>query len=128
MAHPSYINAAEAPVFTLPDVEFRGLTAPSRGARELCTWHLYVAPTPLGEPHSLDREEVFVLIEGQLVIVIDGIATTLTSGDAIAVPAGAKLQLANASGSTAHALVCIAAGFSATMADGAAIGTPPWAQ
>jgi mannose-6-phosphate isomerase-like protein (cupin superfamily) len=128
MPYSSYVRAADAPAFTLPGVEFRGLTAPSRGARELCTWHLYVAPGPAGEPHSLDHEEVFVVIEGQLMIRIDGVESTLLSGDAIAVPAGTQLQVANISDETAHALVCIAAGFQATMVNGQHIGTPPWAQ
>jgi mannose-6-phosphate isomerase-like protein (cupin superfamily) len=110
-------------------LEFRGLTAPSRGAREICTWHLYVAPDRPSDPaHSLDHEEVFVLLEGRLAVGINGECTTLTPGDAIAVPAGAQLQITNPDGVIAHALVCIAAGFQGTMADGQVIGTPPWAQ
>lgn len=128
MSYFSHIRAAEAPAFTLPGVEFRGLTAPSRGARELCTWHLYVAPSPFGDAHSLDHEEVFVIIAGQLSIRLDGVESTLLPGDAIAVPAGTLLQVANPSDETTHALVCIAAGFQATMADGQHLGTPPWAQ
>jgi mannose-6-phosphate isomerase-like protein (cupin superfamily) len=121
---------ADAPVFSLPGLEFRGLTAPSRGAREICTWHLYIAPEHPSDPaaHSLDHEEVFVLLEGRLSVSINGECTTLAPGDAIAVPAGARLQLANPDSVTAHALVCIAAGFQGAMADGQVIGTPPWAR
>ena len=44
------VRAAEAPTFTLPRVRFVGLTAPSRGASEICTWRLYV------EPHAPSAE------------------------------------------------------------------------
>lgn len=124
----SCVRAADAPVFAVPGFEFRGLTAPSRGAQELCTWHLYVAPHTLGEAHSLDREEVFVVVEGQLDVRIDGVPATLIVGDAIAVPVGGRLEVGNATNDTAHAVVCIGAGFQAVMADGRPIGTPPWAQ
>ena len=125
----TYVSMADAPVYSLPGLEFRGLTSPSRGAREICTWHLYVAPELASdEAHSLDREEVFVVLEGRLSVSINGECTTLAPGDAIAVPAGAQLRLANLDSVTAHALVCIATGFQGTMADGQVIGTPPWAQ
>ena len=124
----SYVSAADAPVFTLPGVEFRGLTAPSRGARELCTWRLTVVPQHRdGDGHSLDHEEVFVVLEGQLTVTVNGVAETLAPGDAIAVPAGVQLQIANPGNVPAQALACIAAGFQAVMADGQHIGTPPWA-
>jgi mannose-6-phosphate isomerase-like protein (cupin superfamily) len=120
---------AEAPVFSLPGLEFRGLTSPSRGAHEICTWHLYLAPDrPSDEAHSLDREEVFIALDGRLSVYINGECTTLTPGDAIAVPAGAQLQLANPDSATAHALVCISAGFQGMTADGRVLETPPWAQ
>jgi hypothetical protein len=37
------VRAAEAPTFSLPGFRFTGLTAPSRGASELCTWYLTAA-------------------------------------------------------------------------------------
>lgn len=125
----SVIRAAAAPTFALPGIEFTGLTAPSRGASEICTWHLHIAPhTPSGEPHWLDHEEVFVVISGALTVTSNGLTDTLQSGDAIAVPARAHLQVSNTSDAPAHALVCIPVGFRATMASGEAVGTPPWAQ
>ena len=124
-----HIRAAEAPVFTLHGLDFHGLTAPSRGTLELCTWRLCVAPNySAGEAHRLNREEVFIGLNGQLEIRVNGVIETLPPGDAITVPAGAQLQIANPSGAEAQALVCIAAGFTAVMADGQVVGTPPWAQ
>jgi mannose-6-phosphate isomerase-like protein (cupin superfamily) len=121
-------RAAEAPTFTLPGFRFVSLTTPSRGASEICTWHLHVEPqAPGGEPHWLDHEEVFVLLEGTLNAVINDEQVSLAAGDALTVPALARLQLSNPADSPAHALVCIAAGFQGFTA-AQNIGTPPWAQ
>ena len=86
----SVVRAAEAPTFNLPGIRFVGLTAPSRGASEICTWHLHVEPrAPSGEPHWLDHEEVFILLEGKLHVVMNDVQVSLAAGDALAVPANA---------------------------------------
>ena len=123
------VRATEAPRFDLPGIHFFGLLAPSRGATELCTWRLEVDPGAGvdSEPHQLDREEVFVMLEGSLTITVDGQAFDLLVGDAIAVPARALLSVANRTSEKAVALVSIRAGFKAVMANGEEISTPPWA-
>lgn len=123
------VRATESPRFDLPGTHFFGLLAPSRGSTELCAWRLEVDPGVGidGEPHQLDHEEIFVILEGSLTITIDGQAFDLMIGDAIAVPAHAKLSAANRTSAKASALVCIQAGFRATMANGEDFGTPPWA-
>jgi mannose-6-phosphate isomerase-like protein (cupin superfamily) len=121
------VRATESLRFDLPGTHFFGLLAPSRGSTELCTWRLEVDPGVNGEPHQLDHEEVFVLLEGSLAITIDGQAFDLMAGDAIAVPARSLLSAANRTSAPAKALVCIRAGFRATMVSGEEVGTPPWA-
>lgn len=123
-----FVRAAEAPSFTLPGFLFTGLTAPSRGSSEICTWFLDIsANASSGEPHWLDHEEVFVLLSGTLRFVVDGEEATLTAGDAVAVPSQARLQLFNDADMPSRALVCVPAGMQAYNNEGA-IGTPPWAQ
>jgi hypothetical protein len=51
----------------------------------------------------------------------------LAEGDVAVVPAGEPIALANTGGVPARLQVAIRAGFSATMADGTSVGTPPWA-
>jgi mannose-6-phosphate isomerase-like protein (cupin superfamily) len=124
----SVVRAAEAPTFNLPGIRFVGLTAPSRGASEICTWHLHVEPhTPGGEPHWLDHEEVFILLEGTLRVMVDDELVSLAAGDALAVPANAHLHVSNPEDAPAHALVCVPAGFQA-FTQKEQLGTPPWAQ
>ena len=86
------IRAAEAQRFQLPGVEFTGLAAPSRGSAGLCTWKLTVDPGHGGgEPHTLDRDEVFMVLTGTVQVTPDG--DKLGPGDAIVVPAGEPISL-----------------------------------
>src|SRR5215217_1528562 len=88
------IHAVDAPKFELPGVEFTGLAAPSRGSAGLCTWKLTVAPGHGGDaPHTLDRDEVFMVLSGTVQITPDG--EKLGPGDAVVVPAGEPISLTN---------------------------------
>jgi mannose-6-phosphate isomerase-like protein (cupin superfamily) len=120
------IRANEAPRFQLPGVEFTGLAAPSRGSEGLCTWRLSVdVGVNNDEPHTLDRDEVFMVVSGTVQVTADG--DKLGPGDAVVVQAGEPIQLANLGETKAELYVAITAGFTGTMADGTTI-QPPWAQ
>ena len=121
-------RAARAPRFELDGFHFLGLTAPSRGATELCTWQLEIEPGVTSDAHRLTHEEVFLPLQGTLQVVVDGEEIEVAAGDALTVPARSLLQVANRSNEVSRVLVCIAAGFKAMHADGREIGTPPWAQ
>ncbi|TDD16785.1 cupin domain-containing protein [Kribbella turkmenica] len=119
------IRADEAPTFRLPGIEFTGLAAPSRGSAGLCTWKLTVeSGAGGGEPHTLDRDEVFMVLSGSVQVTPDG--DKLGPGDAAVVPAGEPVRLTNLGAGTAELYVAITAGFTGTMADGTTI-RPPWA-
>lgn len=121
------IRSAEAPVFDLPGVSFTALAAPSRGSTELCAWLLDVEPgVESPEAHTLDRDEVFLVVDGQIRLAPDG--PLVAAGDVVVVPAGEPIQLANPGDVPARVHVAIRAGFSARMADGSELGTPAWAR
>ena len=122
------VRTKNAPTFTIDGFHFIGLTSPSRGASEICTWRLELEPHAKSEAHWLDHEEVFVLLDGVITISVAGETFELHAGDAVSVPARSLLQLANINERTAHAIVCLPVGAHGTMADGREIGTPPWAQ
>lgn len=121
-------RVAQAPQFDLDGFHFLGYTSPSLGARELCTWQLSIDPGAISDAHKLNHEEVFIVLQGNFSILLEGEETELTTGDACTVPANCLLQVTNRSNQVARALVSITAGFRATLADGSEIGTPPWAQ
>jgi quercetin dioxygenase-like cupin family protein len=118
--------AAETPRFQLPGLEFTGLASPSRGSADLCTWRLTLEhglSSP--EPHTLDRDEIFMVLEGAIRLSADG--DPVRAGDVAVVPAGTPIQVANVGDGEAVVVVAIPSGFTATAADGSLIGTPPWA-
>jgi mannose-6-phosphate isomerase-like protein (cupin superfamily) len=120
------ILAREAPRFDLPGLVFTGLASPSRGSADLCTWRLTIEPgfaSP--DSHTLDRDEVFMVVTGSIRLRPEGDA--IGAGGAAVAPAGTPIQVSNAGDGAAEVLVAITAGFSATMADGSEVGTPPWA-
>jgi mannose-6-phosphate isomerase-like protein (cupin superfamily) len=119
-------DAAEAPRFQLPGLEFTGLASPSRGSADLCTWRLTLEhglTSP--DAHTLDRDEIFMVLDGTIRLSPD--SEPVAAGDVAVVPAGTPIQVANVGDGPAEVIVAIAAGFSATMADGAEVGAPPWA-
>jgi mannose-6-phosphate isomerase-like protein (cupin superfamily) len=121
------ITATEAPRFQLEGVEFTGLAAPSRGSGQVCTWRITVAAgLESAQAHTIDRDEIFMVTSGVIKLAPEG--ALIRAGDAVVVPAGSPIQLSNPGSEPAGAYVVIPAGFSATMADGTPIGTPPWAR
>ena len=122
-----HLTAADAPRFALPGVEFTGYASPSRGSREICTWRITVAAglhSP--EPHTIDRDEIFMVASGAVRLSPDG--AIVGAGDAAVVPAGTPIQLINPLDEPAEVYVVIRSDFAATAADGTAIDTPPWAR
>ncbi len=122
------VRMAEAPQFSIEGFRFTGLTSPSRGASELCTWRLEVEPGAHSDPHWLDHEEVFVLLDGVITVSVAGEDVELRAGDALSVPEHSLLKLTNDGEQAAHAVVCLPVGTRATMASGEEVGTPPWAR
>lgn len=120
------VHAAQAPTFTLPGLTFTSLATPSLGSGQTSVWQLEVAPgVDSPQAHTLDRDEVFVVLEGSVRLTAGG--SEVGVGDAAVLPAGTPIQLANTGSGRARLLVAIAAGFTATMSDGTPVGTPPWA-
>ena len=119
------IRAHESPTFELPGVRFSAYAAPSRGSHELCTWQISVEPGHRAAAHTLDRDETFLVLSGRLRFTPDG--DELGPGDVAIVPAGEQILLTNPGPDEASAYVAIAAGFTATTADGDRL-QPPWAQ
>ncbi|GAA3819824.1 cupin domain-containing protein [Nocardioides panacisoli] len=120
------VRATEAPTFDIPGIRFTSLATPSLGSSGTCVWQLTVEGGVSSETaHVLDQDEVFVVLAGGVRLVPDG--PELGVGDAAVVPAGDPIQLVNPGSSPARLQVAIRAGFTATMADGTPVGTPPWA-
>jgi quercetin dioxygenase-like cupin family protein len=118
---------ADAPHFARDGFTFRPLAVPSRGSTELAVWALDVEPGAGSETHSMDREEVFVVVSGAVSATVAGHEVSAGPGDAIIVPPHATLRIGNGSAEhPARLTVATSAGMRALV--GGASFTPPWAQ
>ncbi len=105
---------------------FRPAAVPSRGSTELAIWELEVAPAAESEPHSVDREEVFLVTSGNLTVVMAGEILNAGPGDAVIVKPNVSFHLANGTGEVAKATCVTSVGMRATIGDKQI--SPPWAQ
>jgi quercetin dioxygenase-like cupin family protein len=120
------IRSADAVVHQAHGSTFTSFVARSLGSAQLCAWQLTVPAGLQGAAHRPSREEVLLLLGGELIITLDGTVTDLAPGDVVLVPAGSELRVdGGACGGTAW--VTTTPGLEAVMADGAAIA-PPWAN
>jgi quercetin dioxygenase-like cupin family protein len=120
------IRSADATVHQVHGSTFSSFVAPSRGSAQLCAWRLTVPAGLHGVAHRPTREEVLLLLEGELTVTLDGIATVLAAGDVILVPANSEVRV-DAGTAGAAAWVTTTPGLEAVMTDGSRIA-PPWAN
>ncbi len=120
------IRAPEAFTHELPHARFRSLATPSRGSRETSIWRVELtASNGEAPPHSLTREEIFVVLSGTLRFVLDGASYETHEGDSFVVPPHTEVRVSCVS-ERAEVLCCLPVGGQARIADGE-LFTPPWA-
>ena len=119
------IAGTDAPRFDIAGTHVIGLASPSRGARETCAWRLTLAPGAASPDHTLDREEVFVVLGGAARATIDGSTQDVGTGDALIVPAGAEFKIETLGVEPFEAVACLPVGGRARV--GGESNVPPWA-
>ncbi|OWY61708.1 hypothetical protein B7486_62360 [cyanobacterium TDX16] len=88
-------------------------------------WQVELEAGAPATPHSLTREEVFVVLEGAAKVVLGGVHGVAEQGDAIVVPAAVPFELAAFGSGPVRLLCCLPVGGQACI-DGDTF-TPPWA-
>jgi quercetin dioxygenase-like cupin family protein len=119
------VAATEAPTFDIGGAVITGLASPSRGAADTAAWRVEFEEGVPSPTHSLTRQEVFLVLEGELTATFGDREETAASGDALIVPSEVEFSLC-AKGSPATAICALPVGGQAVV-DGAAF-TPPWAE
>ena len=119
------VTPSEAPTFDTGEATITGLASPSRGSTDTAAWRVRFAPDHPSPPHSVSREEIFIVVDGALTAQFQDRDETAEAGGALIVPAGEAFTLV-ARGAPAEAICIMAVGGQAT-ADGATF-TPPWAE
>src|SRR5271156_2226309 len=119
-------RSTESTSFEIHGSCFSSYVAPSRGSSELCAWRLDVPADLDGVAHRPNREEILLVLDGELRITLDGVHAELRRGDVALVPANSELRV-DAGPLGASAWVTTTPGLEAVMDDGSRI-TPPWAK
>jgi quercetin dioxygenase-like cupin family protein len=122
----SVLTFADAPSHDLGGSRFTSLATPRRGTSETAVWQVEIDPATPATPHSLTREEVFVVLEGRAAVRIGADTWEAGPGDAIVVAPGVELELSNGSDEPLRLLCCLPVGGQAVLGDDTF--TPPWAQ
>jgi mannose-6-phosphate isomerase-like protein (cupin superfamily) len=120
------LRAPVLPTHDLDGVCFTSLATPRRGSTDTAVWRVEIDANAPTSPHTLTREEVFVVLEGHATVRIADQRAVAESGDAIVVPPHTDFELANAGPGPLRLLCCMPVGGQAVM-DGVAF-TPPWAE
>jgi mannose-6-phosphate isomerase-like protein (cupin superfamily) len=120
------IHAPEEATHDIGAARFTSLATPSRGSLETAVWQVELEAGAPGAPHSLTREEVFVVIEGIAEVRLGDFRGVAGQGDAIVVPADTEFVLANGGDLPLRLLCCFPVGGQARL-NGATF-TPPWAE
>ncbi|MEO8183933.1 MAG: cupin domain-containing protein [Deltaproteobacteria bacterium] len=121
------LRAEDAPSFALPNLSVTGLAAPSRGSRETSVWRITLSPGSPGVAHSLDREEIFVVLAGSATVTLGDERSELRAGDVLVVPPGQLFAFGNAGPGALDALAMAPVGIRAKMPDGEFFA-PPWTE
>lgn len=118
--------SSEAVTYAVHGSTFSSYVSPARGSKELCAWRLNVPSQARGVSHRPSREEVLLVLEGRLILTLDGLTSDLGPGDVALVPAGSQLRV-DAGPCGGAAWVTSTPGLQAVLADGSVL-TPPWAN
>ncbi|MDX6265562.1 MAG: hypothetical protein QOD70_302 [Frankiales bacterium] len=121
------LTAPPAPTHELGATRFTSLATPSRGSQDTSVWSVEIAPDTPATPHSLTREEIFVVLAGKAAVQIGQASHTAAVGDAIVVPPDVEFALANDGDEPLRLLCCLPVGGQARMVGGEPF-TPPWAE
>ncbi|MEU7060766.1 cupin domain-containing protein [Streptomyces sp. NPDC046197] len=121
------VRPSEAVTHEIHGARFISHATPLTGSAELCAWRGEIPAGTRAPAHTVNREEIFHLLDGELLITLDGRTDRVTAGDTVIVNPGATLTVENPTDRTAVSWVTTTIGLEAELADGTRI-TPPWAN
>ncbi|MFJ1975138.1 cupin domain-containing protein [Streptomyces sp. NPDC087903] len=121
------VRSSDAVTHEIHGARFVSYATPLTGSRELCAWRGEIPAGTRAPAHTVNREEIFHLLVGELLVTLDGETTPLAAGDTVIINPGATVGIENPTDRTAISWVTTSIGLEAEFADGTRI-TPPWAN
>ena len=123
----SIIRGTEAPVTETPNAAMKTLASPARLGSALAVWQVTLQSGGSGPEHTMDADQVYVVLSGELTVTIAGADVTGSAGDAVFIPAGSPRRIATLGGEPVVALVAMPAGAHVSTPSGSHHGELPWA-
>ena len=102
------------------------VATPSKGAVDVSIIRQRQTPGGANPAHTHDREEVMLILSGEVTVVLNGDPITLSQGDSLIIPAGAVHTIENRSAEDAEWLLLAPAGVEFIKSTGEKV-SPPWA-
>lgn len=121
------LAAPPGPTHEIPGARFTSLATPSRGSTDTSLWQVEIDPGAPPAPHSVTREEVFVVLAGTALVRLGDAEQLAGPGAAIVVPAGVPFALSAAGDGPLRAVCALPVGGQAQLPGGDPF-TPPWAR
>ena len=87
------VDLRSAPRHETPNAVMRTLAAPSLGSTDLAVWHVSMDAGQQGPDHSVNREQVWVVLEGHLDVQVAGESRCLKEGAALRIPPDVARQV-----------------------------------
>ncbi|MFF7332078.1 cupin domain-containing protein [Streptomyces sp. NPDC090306] len=121
------VRPSEAVVHEMHGVRFVSYAHPRSGSRELCAWRGEIPAGTTGPVHTVGREEILHVLDGELAVTLDGRPEHVAAGDTLIVNAGTAFGIGNPGTAPAAFWVTTPVGLTAELADGTVL-SPPWAN
>ena len=102
------------------------VATPSKGAVDVSIIRQRQTPGGANPSHTHDREEVMLILSGDVIVVLDAEPVTLSTGDSLIIPAGTAHQIENRSAGDAEWLLLAPSGVEFIKSTGEKV-SPPWA-
>ncbi|MEU9667834.1 cupin domain-containing protein [Streptomyces bobili] len=122
-----FIRSSDAVTHEIHGARFVSYATPRTGSKELAAWRGEIPPGTKAPAHTVSREEIFLVLVGELTLTLDGRTERVGAGDTVIINAGSTLSVENPTDHTAITWVTTSLGLTAELADGTVI-TPPWAN
>ncbi|MFJ2162023.1 cupin domain-containing protein [Streptomyces sp. NPDC087856] len=121
------VHPSDAVVHEIHGARFVSYAHPSTGSKELCAWRGEIPAGTKAPLHTVSHEEILHILEGELVITLDGRTERVTAGDTLIINPGATFGVENPTDRTAVTWVTTPIGLEAELEDGTRI-VAPWAN
>ncbi len=121
------VHPSDAVVHEIHGARFVSYAHPGIGSKELCAWRGEIPAGTKAPLHTVNHEEILHILEGELVITLDGRTERVTAGDTLIINPGATFGAENLTDRTVVTWVTTSIGLTAELADGTRI-VAPWAN